>query len=35
MAAEASTPILRAIDESPMTSRYWSMAAMVKQRHDP
>lgn len=29
MAAEASTPILRAIDESPMTSRYWSFAALI------
>lgn len=29
MAAEASTPILRAIDESPMTSRYWSFAVLI------
>jgi len=29
MAAEARVPILRAIDESPMTSRYWSFAALI------
>ena len=29
MAAEARVPILRAIDESPMTSRYWSFAVLV------
>jgi MFS transporter, putative metabolite:H+ symporter len=29
MAAEARVPVLRAIDESPMTSRYWSFAALV------
>jgi MFS transporter, putative metabolite:H+ symporter len=29
MAAEASTPILRAIDESSMTSRYWSFAVLI------
>ncbi len=29
MAAEASTPILRAIDEAPITSRYWNVAALI------
>jgi len=29
MAAEASTPILGAIDESPITSRYWNVAALI------
>ena len=29
MAAGAPVPILRAIDESPMTSRYWSFAALI------
>ena len=29
MAAEPSTPILRAIDESPLTSRYWNFAVLI------
>ena len=29
MAAEGPTPILRAIDESPITFRYWNLAAVI------